>query len=253
MAESFGADPERYDRARPRYPDALIRYVLDAAPGPRVLDVGCGTGIAARQFQAAGGTVLGVEPDARMAELARRLGTDVDVARFEEWEPGGRRFDAVVAGTAWHWVDPAAGAAKAAHALRPGGLLAPFWNVAELPADLAEAVADVCARVIPDAPFDFRAALGRSMVDGYQTFLVKAADAIRATGEFTEAEHRRHDWEFTYTRDAWLDVLPTQGAFTRVPRDKLGEILDAVGTAIDARGGTVTIPYATLAVTAVRR
>ncbi|MGW3626958.1 methyltransferase domain-containing protein [Streptomyces sp. NPDC000880] len=32
------------------------------------LDVGCGTGIAARQFQAVGCRVLGVEPDARMAD-----------------------------------------------------------------------------------------------------------------------------------------------------------------------------------------
>ncbi|MFF4797882.1 class I SAM-dependent methyltransferase [Streptomyces sp. NPDC001351] len=249
IAESFGTDAERYDRARPRYPDALIQRVVAAAPGPDLLDVGCGTGIAARQFQAAGCKVLGVEPDVRMAELARRLGTDTDVAKFEDWEPGERRFDAVVAGTAWHWIDLAAGAAKAAQALRPGGLLVPFWNVAETPSDLAEAVADAVECVMPDTPFDFRAALTRSMVDGYQVFLTKAADAIRAAdGAFGEPEFWRCDWEFTYTREAWLDVLPTQGAFTRLQPDQLAEILDAVGSAIDARGGTVTIPYATLAV-----
>ena len=119
-------------------------------------------------------------------------------------------------------------------------------------ANLAEAVADSCERVMPDAPFDFRAALTRSMVDGYQTFLVKAADGIREAGGFDEPEQWRYDWEFTYTRDAWLDVVPTQGAFTRLPPDKLAEILTAVGAAIDARGGTVTMPYATLAVTARR-
>ncbi|MFE7173377.1 class I SAM-dependent methyltransferase [Streptomyces sp. NPDC057616] len=254
MAESFGGDAERYDRARPRYPEALVRRIADALPGPDVLDVGCGTGIAARQFRAAGCRVLGVEPDARMADSARRSDPDldVDVATFERWEPGERRFDAVVAGTAWHWVDPVAGVAKAVRVLRPGGLLAPFWNVADVPADLAEAVADACERVMPDSPFDFRAALTRSMVDGYQTFLVKAADVIRAAGGFAEPEQWRHDWEFTYTRDAWLDVMPTQGAFTRLPADGLGEILDAAGAAIDARGGSITMPYATLAVIARR-
>ncbi|MFJ9540654.1 class I SAM-dependent methyltransferase [Streptomyces sp. NPDC101225] len=254
IAESFGGDAERYDRARPRYPDALVRRIAAALPGPDVLDVGCGTGIAARQFRAAGCRVLGVEPDARMAELARGpdRDVDVDVATFEQWEPGERRFDAVVAGTAWHWVDPVAGVAKAARVLRPGGLLAPFWNVADIPADLAEAVADACARVMPDAPFDFRAVLTRSMVDGYRTFLDGAADVIRAAGGFGEPEQWRYDWEFTYTRDAWLDVMPTQGAFTRLPADGLGEILDAAGAAIDARGGSITMPYATLAVTARR-
>ncbi|MFB9838760.1 class I SAM-dependent methyltransferase, partial [Actinoallomurus acaciae] len=119
MAESFGVDPERYDRARPRYPDALVERIVAASPGPRVLDVGCGTGIEARQFQAAGCTVLGVDPDARMAGFARRTGVEVEVATFETWDPAGRVFDAVVAGQAWHWVDPVAGAAKAAQVLRP--------------------------------------------------------------------------------------------------------------------------------------
>src|SRR5919108_4120883 len=97
VAESFGSDPDRYDRARPRYPDALVDRIVAASPGPDVLDVGAGTGIAARQFQAAGCTVIGVEPDARMAEFARRGGVEVEVATFEDWDPAGRVFDAVIA------------------------------------------------------------------------------------------------------------------------------------------------------------
>ncbi|MER5216574.1 class I SAM-dependent methyltransferase [Streptomyces sp. NPDC002838] len=254
-AESFGTDAERYDRARPRYPDALVNRVTESAPGPDILDVGCGTGIAARQFQAAGCRVLGVEPDARMAELARQLGVgiDVDVATFEEWDPDGREFDAVVAGTAWHWIDPVAGAAKAARVLRPGGLLAPFWHVFQLPPHLAEAVADVCERVVPDAPFDFRALAARPALDTSQTLFDKAADGIRAaTGGFGEPEQWQYDWERTYTRDEWLDQMPTQGAFTRLPPDRLAQILDGVGAAVDAMGGSFTMPYATVAIAATR-
>ncbi|MEU4316448.1 class I SAM-dependent methyltransferase [Nocardia sp. NPDC024068] len=124
MATGFGADAQRYDRARPGYPDALVARIRSGAPGVSVLDVGCGTGIAARQFQAAGCTVLGVEPDPRMADFARARGVRVEVATFEAWEPDGRMFDAVIAAQSWHWVDPAAGAAKAAGVLRPGGRLA---------------------------------------------------------------------------------------------------------------------------------
>src|ERR1700678_4236538 len=124
IAESFGADAERYDRTRPHYPGELVARIAAASPGRSVLDVGTGTGIAARQFQAAGCTVLGVDPDARMAAFARRTGVEVEVATFEAWDRGGRVFDAVVAGQAWHWVDPVAGAAQAARVLRPGGRLA---------------------------------------------------------------------------------------------------------------------------------
>ena len=61
--------------------------------GRRVLDVGSGTGKVGRLFAARGCEVLGVEPDERMADVARSHGLTVEVARVEEWEPAGRRFD----------------------------------------------------------------------------------------------------------------------------------------------------------------
>ena len=81
--------------------------------------MGVGTGIVARQFQAAGCQVLGVDPDARLAEFARHSGVEVEVSTFEAWEAAGRKFDAVVSGESWHWVDPVVGASKAAELLRP--------------------------------------------------------------------------------------------------------------------------------------
>ncbi|MGK5729424.1 class I SAM-dependent methyltransferase [Streptomyces sp. URMC 124] len=260
-AESFGSDAGRYDRARPRYPDAVVERITAAGAGvgaPEildvldVLDVGCGTGIAARQFRAAGCTVLGVEPDPRMAGLARQSGLDVDVATFEAWEPAGRRFDAVVAGQAWHWVDPVAGAAKAAQVLRPGGRLAAFWNVPRVPPEVAEAMAAAYQRVAPGSPFDVRA-MAKSPLDGYQALSAKAADGIRKAGGFGEPEQWRFDWEHAYTREAWLDQIPTQGAFTRLPPDELAQVLESTGAAIDAMGGGFTMPYVTVTVTAPLR
>jgi SAM-dependent methyltransferase len=252
VAESFGIDPERYDRTRPRYPEALVERLTAVSPGRRVLDVGCGTGIAARQFQATGCRVLGVEPDPRMAEFARRRGLDVEVATFEEWEPATRRFDLVIAGTAWHWIDPTAGAAKAARALRPGGLLAPFWCVPELPAEVVSAFAAVYRREVPDAPFDLAGASTRQGAAGYQPLFARAADGIRAAGGFAEPQQWRFDFQRSYTRDEWLDQLPTSGALTILPPDRLAAVLSGVGDAIDAIGGSFTLPYSAVAVTAVR-
>ncbi|MBT8462062.1 MAG: class I SAM-dependent methyltransferase, partial [Gemmatimonadetes bacterium] len=123
----FGEDAERYDRARPSYPAALVDSLVGLA-GQRILDVGCGTGKAGRLLARQGLDVLGVDPDERMAEVARRRGLVVEVARFEEWDPRGRSFDLVVSGQAWHWIDPRVGLAKAAEVLAPGGSLALFWN-----------------------------------------------------------------------------------------------------------------------------
>jgi SAM-dependent methyltransferase len=249
VTESFGGDAERYDRARPGYPDALVRRIIAASPGRNVLDVGCGTGIEARQFRAAGCTVLGVEPDARMAEFARGSGVEVEVATLEAWDPAGRKFDAVIAGTAWHWVDPVAGAAKAARVLRPGGLIAPFHHVFQTPPAILDALASAYQKVAPDSPVNLSSL--KQARDAYQALFDKIADGIRQAREFSEPEQWEFGWERAYTRDEWLDQLPTQGHLNLLPPDKLAEVLAGVGAAIDAMGGSFTMPYTTVAVTAM--
>jgi SAM-dependent methyltransferase len=250
MAESFGMDAQRYDQARPGYPDALVARIVAGSPGPDVLDVGCGTGIAARQFQAAGCAVFGVEPDARMADFARARGLQVEVATFEAWEPAGRRFDAVIAAQSWHWVDPVAGAVKAAQVLRPDGRLAIFGHVFEPPIEVAEPFAAAYRRVVPDSPFSNMRA--RRPLDMYQAGYAKFADNIREMEQFNDPEQWRFDWEQSYTCDQWLALLPTTGGLTQLPPAKTADILNAVGTAIDTLGGRFTMQYTTLATTAVR-
>jgi len=248
MAESFGVDPGRYDRARPRYPEAMVDAIVSASPGPDLLDVGCGTGIAARQFQAAGCRVLGVDVDARMAEFARGTGVPVEVAAFEAWDPAGRTFDAVVAGQTWHWVDPVAGAAKAGSVLRTGGLLALFWNVFQPPPEVAQAFAEVYRRVLPDSLSARWAAAPRS--NGYSPVHANAIDGIRTAGGFDEPAQSRFTWERLYTRDEWLDQLPTSGEASQFPPDKLASLTEGIGAAIDTLGGSFTVGYSADVITA---
>jgi SAM-dependent methyltransferase len=239
IAESFGLDAERYDRTRPRYPAALISRL--AAGGHEVLDVGIGTGIVARQLRDAGCHVLGVEPDPRMAEVARRHGFAVEESRFEEWEPGGRTFDTVVAGQTWHWVDPAAGSANAARALRPGGRLALFWNAFQPPPDLAAAVGEVYRRAAPSLPFNPMA-----VADPYATVAEKTIAGIGP--EFGTPEVWRYAWEHEYTREEWLDQVPTAGGHALLPPAELAALLEGLG---EVTGERFTMPYTTIAVTAV--
>jgi SAM-dependent methyltransferase len=251
MAESFGSDPQRYDRTRPRYPEALVERILAASPGRAVLDVGIGTGVSARPFRAAGCRVLGVEVevDPRMAQFARKEGFDVEVAAFEAWEPAGRTFDVVVAGQAWHWVDPVAGAAKAADVLRLGGPLAVFWNVFAPPAPLAEAFAATYRRVLPGSPF-FRGTFGGSAAYAAQS--TKAAEGIGQVGAFADPEQWSFEWERSYTRDEWLDLVPTFGGHSQFRPDQLDELLAGLGDVLDAVGGSFTMAYTSLAITVQR-
>ena len=250
-AESFGADAERYDRARPSYPTAMVDRIVAESPGRDVVDAGCGTGISARLFQAAGCRVLGVDPDPRMAGLARGSGLEVEVAKFEDWDAAGRTFDAVIAGQAWHWVNMAAGAAKAAAVLRPGGRLAVFWNAFDPPAELSEAFGAVYQRVVPDSPM----AAGfwsRPASAQYLAMCDTAGDGMRQTGAFGDPQTWRFDWSRPYTRAQWLDQVPTFGGHSLLPPGVQAGLLAGIGAAVDAVGGAFTVNFATLVATAAR-
>jgi SAM-dependent methyltransferase len=248
-AESFGSDAGRYDRARPRYPQQMVERIVAGSPGTEFLDVGCGTGIAARQFEAAGCHLLGVEVDARMADEARQFGLDVEVAPFEEWDRAGRTFDAVVAGQAWHWIDAVAGASRAAQALRPGGRLAVFWNVFQPPPEVAARFSAVNQRVLSGP---LASAWSRPPLEAYAPLFAKATDGIRQTDGYGDVEEWRYEWDWPYTRDTWLDQVPTFGGHSQLAPEQLEELLRGLGQAVDAVGGSFTMAYTTVVVTAVR-
>lgn len=250
MAESFGANAERYDRARPRYPDALIDRIVSSSPGPDILDVGIGTGIVARQLRDRGCQVLGVDVDPRMASVARSHGFVVEVVRFEDWDAGDRRFDAIASGQTWHWIDPIAGPVKAASLLKEGGRLVLFWNVGQPPADLAQRFAAVHSRVLPGSAFNPWTVPALQAYNGFQ---VKAADSIRANGSYEGPEQWQFPWERAYTRDEWLDQMRTAGTAGQIPPDTFDMLLSGIGDAVDAVGGHFTMAYTAVAVTAVRR
>ncbi|NBH05587.1 SAM-dependent methyltransferase, partial [Amycolatopsis sp. SID8362] len=137
---------------------------------------------------------------------------------------------------------PVAGPAKAARVLRPGGLLAVFAHVFQPPA----AVADALKAAMPGSPF---AGEQRSAAELYEVMFTGFADAIRASGVFGEPERRRFTWEKRYTREEWLDFLPTTGGLTRLAPEALAEVLAAVGAAIEK---PFVLPYTTLAVFAAK-
>jgi hypothetical protein len=102
---------------------------------------------------------------------------------------------------------------------------------------------------VPDSPIYQR---WMPRLDCYSGLITKAADGIRAAGAFGDPEQWRFDWDQLYTRDKWLDQVPTFGGHSQFPPAKLQEILAGIGAAVDTVGGSFTMRYATIVVAAVR-
>src|SRR3954470_11115020 len=231
-----------YHAARPAYPDALVDDLValsGLAPADRVLEIGAGTGIATAALAARGLAVVALErapevADVARANLAASPSVEVLTGPFET-TPAQGTFDAVVAFSAFHWIDPEIRYARVAALLRPGGTHAvadtrmtpaesdPFFADAE--EDYADVLGDVAGS--PGAP------VGSSL-----------RDELDACGLFDHLAERRYSWEVA--RDAagfiaLLDSLPWYAALDASLRE---ELYARLTRRIDSRPGrAVTVAF----------
>ena len=142
--------------------------LLQIAPGERVLDVGCGTGVVTRAVArrvAPTGRVVGVDPSPIMLAVAREIAEREGVAEQIEFRVGDARtlpvedaaFDVVLAITALsHTSDAERAIPELLRAVRPGGRVGIFdidpesWIIAHPDRALTRRIASAATDVITD-------------------------------------------------------------------------------------------------------
>lgn len=240
----FNEVPELYDRVRPGYPDQLFADLAGIAGlGERsaVLEVGCGTGQATRSLAAAGWQVTAVEPGADLAALARRRLADrphvqIETSSFERWDDRGRRFDALVAASSWHWVDPAVGWPRAYRVLRPGGWAALLGHVVVRrpgePEVYAE-TADLHERFAPGNP-DWGHPPPEDQVRGTDSGWGLVEDPGPLFGPTVVRWYPTVQW---FDGAGVADLLRTLSPYRRLAADVREPLLDAIAERIRTRLG----------------
>jgi SAM-dependent methyltransferase len=247
---AFGNVAEPYDRARPSYPEALIDDVIAFVGScERVLEVGAGTGKATRLFGMRGSSLLGLEPSAEMARLARRNCAElpnvtIELSDFESFDGPGP-FDLIFSAQAWHWVSPEIRYRKARALLRGGGVLALFWNRARWEGNaLRSELMAAYERTVPK----FGPTPG-PMYPATQTPPELWGDWHGEIDEARgfEAPHvHSYDWSHDYSTSEYLDVIQTHSDHIVLGPEQLARLLDAVGEVLDGAGGSFRLEYTAL-------
>ena len=156
--ERFSDRVEEYARYRPRYPNALLDFLVSKIPLPAtVADIGSGTGILSDQLLQFGYRVTAVEPNKSMREAAEcRLSEhqgfrSVD-GTAENTNLPSFSVDAVTCAQSFHWFDRAKCRTEFDRILRPQGLIALIWNDRARQDPLMEQYDELLTRFVPEYP-----------------------------------------------------------------------------------------------------
>jgi len=249
-SSSFGAAAAAYNEHRPDYARAAVRWALEPATGPRVLDLGAGTGKLTAMLVALGADVIAVEPDpAMLTELRRALPTVRALPGSAEAIPlPDESVDAVLAGNAMHWFDMAVAGPEIARVLAPGGILAGLWNVMDDQVDWVAGLARVSGSAVigpRDTPTSWR-------VETADVHLPKTGVAARfglpKQAEFPHGQRR--------TADSLVATIATRAGVLVMPEQEreatLGRIRAFLASRPETADGEFVLPMLT-AVLRVRR
>jgi len=254
----FDEDAGLYDRVRPGYPAQLfddLAVLAGVGPGCRLLEIGPGTGKATVELARRGCRITAVELGPNLAAVATRNLTalhethqqpgatipraEVVVSAFETWPLPDERFDVVLAATAYHWLDPAVRVAKTAAALRPGGMLAVIetHHIAGGDNGFFADAQECYQRWDPTTAPDFRMPTAGDVPHAAET---------DHSGLFDRAVFRRYEWDQTYGRADYLDLLMTYSGHRALPERARTGLLGCIAELIDNQyGGQITKHYLT--------
>jgi SAM-dependent methyltransferase len=233
-ALAFDGWADDYERFRPGYPPALFDLIAQRLALPdeaTVVDLGAGTGKVARAVAARGWHVTAVDLGGRLLEVLGRHagaeGLDISLVQASAEQTGlpAARFDAALAGEAYHWFDAPAALLEMARIVRPGGGIAFFWNVGEESTPLIESERALVAEYGIDAS-DVRKAGPRP----------ETRDAILAAGAFGEPEFVQMRHTVVMTGAEYVGLARTKSHLRTAPQDLQDRFVRAFEAMLTSHG-----------------
>ena len=240
---------EAYDRTRPRYPVGILARMQEIArlqPDKSVLEIGAGPGIASLELAKFGASTICLEPSWSACQLARAKcagysNVEFINTTFEAWDFGDRQFDAVIATTSFHWLDPEIRNRKTAAALKDNGLLILLWNTPPQPSEEAhQTVAEIYQTHAPKLV----------QYEGHRSHLKNLTafgDEVWRSGYFQDLVTQQEITQVTYAIDDYLTLLSTLSPYIGLATQQRNLLLTELKSVLKSNyGNELELSYLSL-------
>ncbi|MBE9189821.1 class I SAM-dependent methyltransferase [Gloeocapsopsis crepidinum LEGE 06123] len=235
----YSTAADAYNRVRPRYPQHLINRAVEWAKLPDdaiILEIGCGPGNATVAFADLGFSMICLEPNQEMCNLAQQNciqypNVEIVKTSFEEWQLEAGKFNAVLAATSFHWISPEMGYSKAAAALQDNGSLILLWNAIPIqpPYDIYQLLQEVYQTHAPSlARYEARSTQEESL-NGF-------GQAVIDSGLFKDLMSEQLTWEAIHSVDDYLTLLGTLSPYIRLEPQRREALFVGIRKVLERNG-----------------
>jgi len=247
---SFDVFAETYHSVRPRYPAQLyadIKELCGLDSASRLLEIGAGSGIATVELAKLGGKIVAIEPGSHLAAIARKQteglqNVEILEGTFESFESSDR-FDAILAFTAYHWIDEGIKHRKVLGLLDDAGSLVLVWNSfflsdSAVTAEVNKAYSEYLPDVYPDE------SSVAEVNEGVLAKLHRREQEVVQNSLLYTVALRKYYTVYNYNAETYPKLLNTFPKVVEVPEEQRKKFFARISEIV-GQHGTIAVPVLT--------
>jgi SAM-dependent methyltransferase len=235
---SFLSVTDDYERTRPQYPEAAIRWAVGSPP-KTVLDLGCGPGKLTAQLVALGHSAFGIDPSQRMLSGMRAKGLLSTCGRAEQIPIVDAALDVVTAAQAFHWFDHKLAVPEMRRVLKEGGRVCLFWNLRDESVEWVRRLSEIIGS---------EDAMGATLGDP-DDFQIDVASLLTGGGAFESVEVQVFPYVQRLSEEGLIGLVRSRSYVAILSDDDRDQLLEDVRQLFKetAEGQEeITLPYRTV-------
>lgn len=255
---SFDVYAGNYHNVRPGYPLEMyedIKKHCELGESSSVLEIGSGSGIATVELAKMGSRVTGIEPGSNLASIAKAQvreykKADVLEGTFEDFSSR-EQFDAVLAFTAFHWLNEGERYEKILSLLNDSGSFVLVWN--SFFQDGSQASVDVNKAYLEMLPDVYPEVSDVAAVNtGVLSKLNGREQEVVASPLFTTVLLKKYFSVYNYDEDTYPKFLNTYPKIVKIDEDLRTAFFKRISEVVKKQGG-ISVPVLTTLIICKRK